>query len=524
MTQPVFGMTINRTAESVAIPVYSDLSVIGLIGTAPNAVADTKASLLTGVIASNTALVWTSKLVGELGNQISVRLVAPSGANQTLGVVVAGNAITVNLATGASAGVATSTAAQVIAAIAASTAANALVGVASQAGSTGAGILGALAAVNLAGGINEPYPINEPAMLFSSDSAALERLGAAGSLRPAIDLINAQLGEFNSSAVVVVVRVAQGGDDTATIASIVGNGTSTGISAFLRAAAKLGVTPRLIAAPGFTHQRTGSNANAVCAALPAVLSKLLATAVVDGPATTLQAALDWRETIASERIVAVDPSVLMTIGAAVEVEPLSPAILGLAVRRDNEFGGRPFHSWANQPVYGIVGPSRPIDFSLTDGATEGQMLLSKNIGILMRSEMGVSGSLGNGGFIFVGTDNCGADELWRFYSVTRGRDYIHLMLLNTLSRFLGKFNITGQTIQAIINTMEAGLRDIKATGDILGYSVQFVADLNSPEDLRAGKIVVNFEAEEAPVLRHLTINSGRMRAAVEALIADIATA
>ena len=33
-----------------------------------------------------------------------------------------------------------------------------------------------------------------------------------------------------------------------------------------------------------------------------------------------------------------------------------------------------------------------------------------------------------------GTDNAGEDDLWRFYNVTRGRDYIHLMFLRKLER------------------------------------------------------------------------------------------
>ncbi len=40
--------------------------------------------------------------------------------------------------------------------------------------------------------------------------------------------------------------------------------------------------------------------------------------------------------------------------------------------------------------------------------------------------------------------------------MTRGRDYIHLMFLRTLRFYLGRFNITGQTVQAVLNTM--GLR------------------------------------------------------------------
>lgn len=365
------------------------------------------------------------------------------------------------------------------------------------------------------------FPLNTPVFLYSDDAEKLDALGTDGTLRDAIVLINAQLGEFQVAAKVVVVRVADGVDATATIANIVGNGTTTGLSAFLDAGPVLGVIPRLLCAPGYTSQRSGSNANAVCAALPAICAKLLAHAVVDGPASTEQAAIDWRETISSERLIPVDPAVKILSGGAPTVVPLSPAVIGVAVRRDHEKQGRPFHSWANQPVQGIVGPSRPINFSLTDGATEGQRLLSANIGVLLRGEMGVESAIAQGGFVFVGTDNAGEDDLWRFYNVTRGRDYIHLMLLRTLRFYLGRFNITGQTIQSILNTMETALRNLKADGDVLGYEVKFTRDQNSPEELRQGRFTINFAAEEAPVLRYLGIQSARYRPALDALLDDL---
>lgn len=365
------------------------------------------------------------------------------------------------------------------------------------------------------------FPINTPVFMYSDDATKLAALGATGTLADAVRLVAAQLGEFQVAAKLVIVRVTAGVDAAATITNIVGNGTSTGLGAFLQAGSELGVIPRLIVAPGFTSQRTGSDANAVCAALPAILNKLLAHAIVDGPATTQQAAIDWRETISSERIIPVDPAVKIAVDGSTVVIPMSPAIAGIAARRDHEKGGRPFHSWANQPVYGIVGPSRPINFSLTDGATEGQTLLAANIGVLLRGEMGVESAIASGGFVFVGTDNAGADDLWRFYNVTRGRDYIHLMLMRTLRTYLGRFNLTGQTIQAVVNTMNAALRDLKADGDILGYEVRFDRDQNSPENLRQGRLVIRFSAEEAPVLRYLGVQSARYRPALDALLDDL---
>jgi phage tail sheath protein FI len=320
---------------------------------------------------------------------------------------------------------------------------------------------------------------------------------------------------------VVIVRVEDGIDTDATLANIVGDGVSTGLQAFIAAGPELGIIPRLICAPGFTSQRSVGEANPVCAALPAICEKLLAHAVVDGPATTEQDAIDWRETIASQRLIPVDPAVKVFEDGVSVVQPLSPAVIGIGVRRDHEMQGRPFHSWANQPVQGIVGPSRPINFSLTDGATEGQRLLSANIGVLLRGEMGVESAIGPGGFIFVGTDNAGEDDLWRFYNVTRGRDFIHLMLLRTLRFYLGRFNVTGQTVQAILNTMETGLRNLKADGDILGFEIKFTRDQNTPEELRQGRFTVTFAAEEAPVLRYLGVQSARYRPALDALLDDL---
>jgi phage tail sheath protein FI len=265
-------------------------------------------------------------------------------------------------------------------------------------------------------------------------------------------------------------------------------------------------------------------ANPICTALPAMLDKILGVAVIDGPGTNRQDAVDWRETISSKRIIPVVPATkVMAADGSIAIKPLSPYVIGRAVRRDYEKGGFPFHSWANQPINGIIGPSRGIAFSLTDGATEGQDLLSNNIGVLIRGEAGVETAIAEGGFVYVGTDTCADDELWRFYNVVRGRDYIHLLFLRTLRYYLGKFNITGQTVQSVLNTMEFALRDLKADQHILGYKVGFTKDQNSPENLRLGKFTVRFQAEEPPVLRRLVIQSARYRPALDALLNDLLT-
>lgn len=371
----------------------------------------------------------------------------------------------------------------------------------------------------------DAFPYDHVVQFYSDDVAMLAKMGKTGTGPIAVELINQQLGEFQAAATIIGVRVEEGADVAATITNLRGNiNDRTGMYALLNSGAELGLTPRLICVPGFTSQiAEGASANAIVAGLPTLLDRLLAVAVVDGPSTNQSAAIAWRESIQSERIVPVDGGVkYMNEVGEVVVVPASPAIIGVAVRRDHEFQGRPFHSWANQPIYGIVGPSRPIEFSILDGATEGQQLLAKNIGVIVRGESS-DGAIADGGYVYVGTDTCSEDTLWRFYNQVRGRDYIHLMFIKTLRYFLGRRNIDRGTIEDILATMKGGLRDIQATGDLLGFRVGFNKNANSPEQLRLGRFTVAFQAEEPPVLRYVGIQSARYRPALDALLDDLLT-
>ena len=71
------------------------------------------------------------------------------------------------------------------------------------------------------------FPANTPVFLYSDDIAKRHALGTTGTMPAALSLINAQLGEFQVAAKVVVVRVAEGGTVDETIANIVGDGISS---------------------------------------------------------------------------------------------------------------------------------------------------------------------------------------------------------------------------------------------------------------------------------------------------------
>jgi hypothetical protein len=260
-------------------------------------------------------------------------------------------------------------------------------------------------------------------------------------------------------------------------------------------------------------------ANSIIASMPSVLDRLLGVAIVTGPTDNDATWTNWRETIQSQRIIPLASSVF--VGNPAVAKDAAPRIAGIFVRRDHEKAGLPFWSSANQPVAGVVGPTRNINFSLTDGSCEGQQILSQNGGIIARGQMGVEQAIASGGFVYIGTDTCSEDTLWQFYNVVRGRDFIHLMFLRTLRFYLGRFNISAHTITAILNTMKIALRDLQAQEAILGFDVGFSRDLNSPENIRLGKFRVSFQAEESPVLRYLGIDSARYRPAIDALLNDL---
>jgi len=485
-------------------------------------------------------------------------------------------------------------------------------------------ITGDLSVIGMAGPMPDAddslYPVDQPVLIVSNDTARTKLIGEGGFLKDAVRGVNGQLATAQRAAVIILVRTEESTNADPvlnmqeTIAHIMGDPSlGTGQYAFLRSPEDLQATPRLIAYPGYTGQmangvdrltigqlgkgyvpnatypltfagggagaRQGSGhavadangsiglnnlvlddpgawytgtptvsvggaapsgaqaqaltvtavvaqlANPICAAAPAVLEQLLAHAVVESTGSSVLNSQQWRETLNSQRLIPVHGGVKVqdpTTGSIV-VKPMAPRVLGIAVRRDYEKGA-PFHSWANQPMYDIVGPQHSLTFSIQDGANEGQILLGSNIGVLASGQIGNDFAIADGGFLFVGTDNAGDDPEWLFYNVTRGRDFLNIAAVRGVRVMLGRENIDGQSVQKLVNTLRFMLRDFKAANQILGYEVKFVGNDNSRANILLGKLQIRFRAEEPPVMRQVTILSGRMPEAVDTLISDLENA
>lgn len=93
------------------------------------------------------------------------------------------------------------------------------------------------------------FPLNTPVLITDPQDYLL--LGETGTLPIALDLIFAQYG-----AIISLIRVAEGADIVETSANVIGDTSlQTGINALTLSSGAIGVQPRVLIAPGFTHQR-----------------------------------------------------------------------------------------------------------------------------------------------------------------------------------------------------------------------------------------------------------------------------
>lgn len=269
----------------------------------------------------------------------------------------------------------------------------------------------------------------------------------------------------------------------------------------------------------------GALANGVCSEFATVADSILAVCPVTGPASTLQAAINWRTTMASKRLIPTETDVVIDDGNGGTVTVPSDAyIAGLINRVDELHGGYPFHSAGNRELYGVLGPSRSIDFSLTDGDTEGQELLNNDLGIILNGETGDDFSIAEGGTLYLGASTASNESLWQYYNQVRGRDWFHLTSIRTARELLVKHNVTPRLAQTYRNTIKTIIDGLVARELIYrDYKLEYTPSLNRPSDLRAGNLNIQVWIEEPAPFMRSTIKSNRYEVALTGFVEDLAT-
>jgi len=356
-------------------------------------------------------------------------------------------------------------------------------------------------------------PVNTPTLILGSPSEAAKIFGTDKNftIPAALDGIFKQAG-----AMVVVINVADPANPNhlnsgaldptkITLSDVIGGfdnltGKHKGISALLASSSEVGVQPRILIAPGFTHQTPGDNgaflANPVVAELLSVAESLRAIIIADCPNTNEIDAINYRKDWGSARIYPVYPwvKVLNTATNSITEEPSSARVAGLIAKSDNERGF--WWSPSNLVINGIVGISKPIDFALGDVNSKANFLNEHCITTIIQQD----------GFRLWGNRTTSADPKWMFLQTRRTADMINDSLLKAHLWAVDR-NITKTYIEDVLEGINNYLRHLKSLGAIIGGVAFADPELNTPDQIAQGKISFDFDFTPPYPAEHITFRS-----------------
>lgn len=332
------------------------------------------------------------------------------------------------------------------------------------------------------------FPINTPILIAGSRTEAAG-LGTSGTLPDAIDGIFDQTG-----AVVVVVRVEEGADDAETTSNIIGgvdaNGNYTGVHALLNAQSVTGQSPKILIVPA--HSAT----QAVSAEMEGITDRLKACYIVDGPNTNDADAIAFRDNFGSKRFYVVDPWVRVwdTETSAEAVKPASPRVAGRIAKTDNERGF--WWSPSNNTIGGIVGTARPVDFALGDPNCRANLLNASEVTTIIQQE----------GYRLWGNRTCSADPKWAFLSVVRTADLINESIQRGHFWAIDR-NITKTYIEDVVESVNNYIRSLVQQGALLGGRCWADPEMNTPDQLEAGRVYFDVEFTPPTPAERITFRS-----------------
>lgn len=472
--------------------------VIGIVGTAPNSQKAAYASLTIGTAADNNRIKFTAKKYGDAGNGIKVNIPAPKSNPSGFSISVSNSTITVSLNTNAS-GVIATTAEDIINGITNHSAASTLIGAANAVGSDGTGAFEPMSrALFLSGGQVDAFPLNTPVLVAGNRGAiaALDTTGTnSGTLAPALDGIFDQIG-----AVIVVVRVNEGADDTETLANVIGGVNATtgdyeGLHALAGAESVVGYSPRIICAPGWTHQRPDDGSNPVVAEAVGIAERLRAVIIADGPNATDDDAFKYRNDWGSDRIYIVDPWVkVFNYNGDTVSRPASARVAGVIAKTDNDSGF--WNSPSNKVINGITGTTRAVDFKLGDTASRANLLNEQEVATIINED----------GYRLWGNRSTASDAKWAFLSVRRTADIINESLQRAHLWAVDR-GITKTYVEDVTESVNAYLRTLVNLGAILGGECWADPDLNTAANIAQGKVYFNFDFTPVYPAEHVIFRS-----------------
>ncbi|GHD59838.1 phage tail sheath protein [Jeongeupia chitinilytica] len=330
------------------------------------------------------------------------------------------------------------------------------------------------------------FPLDTP-VLLTNVQAAIGKAGTSGTLKKTLEAIVSQ-----GNAATIVVRVAPGADDAATTSAVIGTVTAagkyTGLKALLSAETRVGVKPRIIAAPGLDTLPVATEIGSICQKLRAF------GYIYANGCKTKEEVVAYREGFSQRELMLIWPDFLVwdTVADAEAAAFSTAYAVGLRAKIDNELGWH--KTLSNVGVNGVQGISADVFFALQESATDANFLNGHEVTTLVRRD----------GFRFWGSRTCSDDPLFAFENYTRTAQVLADTVAEGLMWAVDK-PMTPSLVRDILETINAKFRELKALGYIIDAQAWYDPEVNTLETLKSGKLTIDFDYTPLPPAEYIML-------------------
>lgn len=343
------------------------------------------------------------------------------------------------------------------------------------------------------------YPLDTAVPIYDID-AAIGAVGVGGTAATVLQAISDQ-----TRAPVVMVRVTEGGDPTATDAAVIGDtvaGKKTGMQALLASEAQTGLKPRIIGVPGLESQAT-------TAALVIVAQKLRGMAYAAAIGEDTAAAITYAANFSARELMLLYPDFIATGSDGSAVQSFGAArALGLRALLDQTVGWH--KTISNVAVQGVTGLTKDVQWDIQDPTCEANLLNGAGITACVRT---------TNGFRFWGNRTRSSDPNFAFESATRTAQILMDTIVGGLV-WASDQPMTPSIAKLLIEQINSEMSSLIRQGFLIGGKARFNATLNPSDQLAAGKLAIEYDYTPVPPLENL----GLTQRITDTYFADFGTA
>lgn len=342
---------------------------------------------------------------------------------------------------------------------------------------------------------------NEPFLMTKDDLELRDKLGATGTARQYTDAVFDRV----DGAMIVANIFEEGGDQDATLANAIGDQTAqSGLFALEAAEGYLGIKPKILATPGYTHFRVGGAKNPVLNDQGLIAKRMGAVHISGTPATTEEAAVEFRGDVDDPRLILFDQMVKTKDGL------MTPEghVAAVGIQTDKEVG---YHaSWGNK-VLNVLGVNRAVPYHMTDSDSRANYLMSNQVNCIINHQ---------GGWRTWGDYAATTDTSLRFYCQLRVDDIVNEALARTIWRVVSD-PLVADKVTAVLDRMNQFFGAMVEDGKLIGGEAFFYGDRNSIGALELGKIVLSYDSFSPPPITLIDIEHQRQPRYLEVTVAEI---